>query len=471
MQMQRFQKTAPLLLAFCFLSFVVLSWWLLFRDERALAGIGSFYPEWGSRLVEIREWLLARSLNVLPTLIFGLTGILAFAAYWFSLHVNISRRTSIIFAVAFPLIVFFSYPILSTDIFSYIYSDRVLVEYGQNPWLVKPGVFPDDPFGLLADWTEQTKVYGLVNQIIYLPAAVLGGGKLLPTVVTYKLVALIYLLLTLAIVIGLVRDLEEVKQANIIRALFWNPLLVLEFAGAGHNDIAMAFFLLLSLAAWQKNVMWLAGIILALSVQVKLIPLLIFGFFALSLLQKKQIRPLLDFGLGFAATNALAFLIIGISPLEFLSRVFYNTTVYWQSLPGLVSRFIPELGLPFSLIFIGVIAILAALQFKKNWSPIITSALALSIYLVFFNAANWNWYILLPFVLIMFAEGAGKLKNYLLLATFTDLLAYPLLWLSHRFGYGHPGWEVAIYTIIFWIPLVLIKFKLPQKLNPTPLLD
>ena len=135
----------------------------------------------------------------------------------------------------------FSYPILSTDIFSYIYSDRVLVEYGQNPWLVKPGVFPDDPFGLLADWTEQTKVYGLVNQIIYLPAAVLGGGKLLPTVVTYKLVALIYLLLTLAIVIGLVRDLEEVKQANIIRALFWNPLLVLEFAGAGHNDIAMAF--------------------------------------------------------------------------------------------------------------------------------------------------------------------------------------------------------------------------------------
>ncbi|GEM_PF-2234620 len=468
--MQQTQKIITLLLATCFLAFVVLSWWLLFRDERALAGIGFFYPHLAGWLFATRTWLLDRSVNLLPTLLFAATSLVAFATYLVSLRLNFSKRTSITMALVFQVVAFFSYPVLSTDIFSYIYSDRVLFEYGQNPWEVAPGNFPDDSFGLMADWTDQTRVYGLVNQIIYWPAAVIGAGQLLSTVLSYKLVAVVFYLAALATSLKLVEKWPEKRQALLVRAIFWNPLIVLEFVSSAHNDIAMIFFLLLSLAFWNKKVWFLAGMLIALSVQVKLIPVLAFGFFTLQLLQEKNLRALTQYTLSFLAVNFLSFALMGISPLSFLERVLYNTTVYWQSLPELVERFLPGITMPFALIFVVVVAALAALQIKNGWPPLKTTALALALYLVFFSAANWNWYILWPFVLILFLEENSGLKNYLLLATGTALMAYPLLWFSHRFGFGHPAWSLATYLLIFVLPLIAIKINNVKKLRHTPLL-
>ncbi|MDQ5951216.1 MAG: hypothetical protein QG639_493, partial [Patescibacteria group bacterium] len=142
-----------------------------FREERALVGISRFLPGSEPFLSTTREQLLTLGLNTVPTLLFGLLAMVAFAAYFFSLSTQLHKKNTIIFAVLFQLIVFFSYPVLSTDIFSYIFSDRVFTEYGQNIWKVIPNTFSEDPYWLLSDWKDETKVYGAVNQVLYLPAA------------------------------------------------------------------------------------------------------------------------------------------------------------------------------------------------------------------------------------------------------------------------------------------------------------
>jgi hypothetical protein len=452
-----------------FLSFLILSWWLLFRDERALTAFEFFYPHLDGNFMGMRTVLLRYGLNVLPTLAFALTVLTAFGAYFLAITQNFSRRNSIILALVFQAIIFFSYPILSTDIFSYIFSDRVYTEYKQNVWQTSPDNFPSDPFEKLADWKDQSSVYGLVNHWLYLPAAILGDDDLFKTVLLYKLVPTIFSLLSLMVVLRLVGNKPEQIRARVVRTIFWNPLFVLEMIGSGHNDILMIFFLLLSLWCWQ-NKKWLgAGLMLALSVQVKIIPVLVFFFFCLKLLQTKNLTALTKYAGVFITINLIAFWLMVVNPLDFLDRVAHNNTVYWQSLPSLLERFVPSFNLPFSLVFLLIILALSYLQIRKKWTPIQTSAMALMAYIMFFTTAYWNWYVFWPFILVVFTQ-EKLLKKNLALMTMTSMLAYPLLWLSHRYGFGNPIWPIVTYLIVFAVPLGLTFLQTPKKWLKSPLL-
>jgi len=449
-----------------FIGFSILSWWLLYRDERALAGILAFYPTLGPFLFPVREFLLGFGLNVVPTFLFAALAVVAFSSYFLSLQNPIKLSTSIIWAILFQIIVFASYPILSTDIFSYIFSDRVFTEYGQNVWKVVPSAYSQDPFEKLADWKDQTKVYGAVNQLIYLPATFLGGDDLVRTVALYKAISLIFSIIAMALVVKLSQTQSEWEQARNVRLIFWNPLFVLEILGSGHNDILMIFFLLLGLLFWRQKEWLMAGVALALSVQIKLITLAFFAFSALSLLRKKRYLELGQYLAGFTSINTLAFAYMAVNPLEYLNRVLYNTSVYWQSLPALVHRFFEgEKGF-FSLVLALLVAGIIFLQLKRMSDPLYSTSLALLCYLLFFSAAYWNWYVLWLLVLIPFIKNQSHSKT-IIVFSFTSLTAYPLLWLSLRFNHGHPVWGFVYYIWIFGVPILIwtLHTRLPKTLS------
>lgn len=447
-----------------FLGFTLLSWWLLFRDERALLGITFFYPQLDTQLLEIRTLLLKYGLNVLPTLAFGTISVIAFGSYVLSLKTPFSLKQSVILALIFQAISFFAYPILSTDIFSYIFSDRVLTEYHQNVWTVPPNTFSHDPFERLADWKDQTKVYGGVNQLIYWPAAIIGNDNLFKTVVAYKLVPAFFALITLFVVLRSTREQGEKAQSQLVRLLFWNPLFVLEILGAGHNDIAMLCFFLLSLFFWQRKKWVRSGFALALAVQIKLIPVVFLGFAVFYLLQKRQWSALLKMSGAFLSVNVVVFYLMKVSPLVFLERVLYNTSVYWQSLPAVINRFIGGEKLFFSAALLTTVVALMIWQFRKKQEPMLTTAIALLCYLLFFSAAYWNWYVLWLFVFIPFIKNSN-LKNTILVFSFTSLMAYPLLWLALRLNHQDPMWPFAYYAWIFGVPIsywwLTVKKRVP----------
>lgn len=452
---------AMLLLSFC--GFLFLSCWLLFRDVRALIGIGNLYPDLKTPLFEIQNLLLRYGLNTLPTLFFGILAIISFGAYLASLRTKINLRKTVLYAVIFQAIIFFSYPILSTDIFSYMFSDRVFTEYGQNIWKVSPDTFRDDPYEIFSDWRDQTKVYGAVNQIIYLPASYLGGENFILTVLLYKAVSLIFSLATLLVVLRLTKSLDLDKRSSIVRMIFWNPLFILEILGSGHNDIAMLFFFLLSYLFYERKQWFVAGIVLALSVQVKMITIIFFGFAMLQLLQNKRFSELAKFAVGFILINVASFWYMHINPLEFLSRVFYNTSVYWQSLPSLVHKFFINEKPVFTFMLVAMLIGLLLTQLRQKLKPLLVSTLFLLGYLFFFTAAYWNWYVLWVLLLVPFCRQKW-LSVTVLIFSFTSLTAYPLLWLSQRFAYENILWQFVFYFWIFVVPLIssLVFIKKPK---------
>jgi len=110
---------APVLIWFVIFSFTfIILGFYSFRDKRALAGIGNFYPNISSFLFSSRDYLLHHGLNTIPTFLFVLVAGIAIIFYLKSLAVKISLKKTIVFAIIFQSIVFLSYPILSTDIFS-----------------------------------------------------------------------------------------------------------------------------------------------------------------------------------------------------------------------------------------------------------------------------------------------------------------------------------------------------------------
>ena len=134
----------------------------------------------------------------------------------------------------------FAYPAaLSFDIFNYMLTAKVTFVYQENPYIVYPIEFLNDPHLAFTRAANKTALYApfwiLLSGIPYF----LGFGNFILTLFSFKaFIALFY--------IGtayLIRKLD--KNAVLFFAL--NPLVIIESLVSGHNDIVMVFFALLSL--------------------------------------------------------------------------------------------------------------------------------------------------------------------------------------------------------------------------------
>ncbi|MGH7203663.1 MAG: hypothetical protein ACREHC_04435 [Candidatus Levyibacteriota bacterium] len=449
--------TLPWLLLLCFLLFTILSWILVFRDPRAIIGIGNLYPDLKTWLFSTQTHLSHYGLNSIPTILFAIISLVAIVAYIRSLAEEISLKKTILFALFFQIIIFSSYPILSTDIFSYIFSERVSTTHHQNIWQVKPAAFPNDQFGVLADWKDTTSVYGGVHYLLYIIPSLLGGNDLLALVILYKVIPALFAVGSLSLCYLLLRSEKKELTAKRLRLVFWNPLFVLEIIGSGHNDSIMIFFMLLGIYLYRKNLWLLSGIILALAVQVKLIPLVLFFFLAATLVRKKAFIPSGLFLAGFLSINALIFSFMQVNLLTFLQRVAYNGGVYWQSLQALSQTFFPIGSKLIFGAFLVWLFFFIFRQWQKKTDPISSYVIVIFVYLLFVSAAYWNWYVLWTLPMLPFVT-KRKIFLSLLILTFTSLLAYPLLWVIYRINNHSPLWPVITYLFIFGLPILTYLF-------------
>ena len=224
------EKTKKIFLSVLFssmLGLILLSWILVFRDERALAGFESVYPFLDEFLFAIRELLLQYSLNVIPTLLFAIFGITAFFSYIKLLKFPFNKKQVIKIALILQVVTFFSYPVLSTDIFSYVFSNRVATEYQQNKWLVAPQEFSDDVFEQFADWKDKTNVYGYVNHVLYLPANYFGFDDVFTTILLYKLTAFGFFSSKLIFSKQDVRNSEAITSKLLLKVNFLESIILI----------------------------------------------------------------------------------------------------------------------------------------------------------------------------------------------------------------------------------------------------
>jgi hypothetical protein len=165
-------------------------------------------------------------------------------------------------------------PSLSDDLYRYLWEGRVIV-HGGNPWQTRP----DDP--RLAPLRDRA-LYPRVNHpelaTIYPPLAEAGFAlvaRLSPTVTAFKVwIALHDLALVLLLLAWARRRGESVVP---VIAYAWNPLVLVEYAGSGHNDPTAMVWLVLALMLARERPVG-SALALAAGALTKLAPLVALPF-------------------------------------------------------------------------------------------------------------------------------------------------------------------------------------------------
>ncbi len=192
---------------------------------------------------------------------------------------------------------------LSYDVFNYLFNAKMVVIYHANPHLSVALDYAYDDWTRFMHNVHTPAPYGYGWTILSLIPYLIGFGKLLPTIISFKLFSILSIILLAWCYQITIKSFSQSKsQVNKMMAIFiiLNPLLLIEIVTNVHNDLWMmvpsiAAILLIRSLSQQRSVYFgrllLAGILFILSVSIKFATVLLLPIILLlimeQLLQKK----------------------------------------------------------------------------------------------------------------------------------------------------------------------------------------
>ncbi|MEK7572812.1 MAG: hypothetical protein AAB531_00150 [Patescibacteria group bacterium] len=201
---------------------------------------------------------------------------------FFSKKIKANSKLFIFFLV--PLI---AYPaILSFDLFNYIATAKILFYYHENPYIIMPIEFINDPVLLFTRAANKVALYGpgwiAISGIPYL----LSFGKYILSIYIFKFfISLFY--------IGAGMLIWKITRSLFSVLLFMaSPLIIVETLVSGHNDIVMMFFALLSFYFLRNKRIYFAIFFLLVSILIKYITIFLIPIFIITIIfiyQNKKI--------------------------------------------------------------------------------------------------------------------------------------------------------------------------------------
>ncbi|MBI4213905.1 MAG: hypothetical protein HY534_06300 [Chloroflexi bacterium] len=156
-------------------------------------------------------------------------------------------------AAASALALLRMYPIFSLDIFYYMSADRIWSTYRENPFIVPPLQAAHDAFFPYNRWGHYVLPYGPLWPWLTAATSWFGGGVVEATLVAFKMFAILAFLVCLPLVAWTARALGHDRQLASLCIFAWNPLVLLEFAGGGHNDVVALVPVILALGLWLRG--------------------------------------------------------------------------------------------------------------------------------------------------------------------------------------------------------------------------
>lgn len=352
-------------------------------------------------------------------------------------------------------------PWLSQDYFRFIWDGRLMGE-GLNPYLFLPVDLVSTPGFSIPQAQELYEGMGSLsaghytnypplNQVLFYIGTLAGRHSVLATVIAFRMV----ILLADLGVFYFGRKILLHLHLNPDR-IFWyllNPLVVLELTGNLHFEGVMLFFLVWSFYLTLQHKWMLAAISMALSISVKLLPLLLL--------------PVYFHYYGWKRSTWFYVLILVINLLLFMPFL----------TPGLIPHFSQSIGLWFTkfefnasfyyllreagfaikgyniiqttgkiMPILMVLFILLLSYFKKHSTfPMVLSSMTLLLAVYFFQSTTVHpWYIV----------------NLVLLSVFTGY-RFPLAWsftvILSYFAYANPGNKENLWLIFLeYLPVYIL---------------
>jgi len=399
----------------------------------------------------------------------------------------------VVLAIIFRIVFLFAIPNLSQDFFRFIWDGRMIIQ-GFNPYLYTPESFININIFPIAQAQELYNGMGELNgshftnyppikQLVFMIAALLSGKSIIGSAIVFRIFILAADIGTLYFGKKLLERLH-LPTHNI----FWyllNPLIIIELSGNLHFEGIMIFFLVWSLYLLHSGKWKWSAIVFALSISVKLIPLLLLPLFFKYFIQhrftksdvvtsktlRNDIINLIGFYTIVVLTTLLLFtpffssefinnytktVALWFSDFEFNASIYYIARSIGYAITGyneiaIIGKFIP---------LITIISVLGFTFLRKNngVQQLIISMLFVTTLYYFTSTTIHPWYI----------------TTLVFLSVFTNY-KFPIVWsimlvisyFAYANNYNENLWLIAleylsVYTFFVWEVFYLKK---PPKID------
>lgn len=188
---------------------------------------------------------------------------------------KITKKYLKVSAIVSTIILLFSYPFLSSDLFNYMFDAKIIIKYHSNPYAYRPLDFPTDEWLRFMRWIHRYSPYGPLWLGLSIIPATLGFGKFVLNLLTFKIFIAIFHLVNTYLIFKILIKINN--KYSLIGTAFYslNPILLLEGVANAHNDVVLATFLLLPIYFFVINKKVLAYLSLLAGALIKYIPILI----------------------------------------------------------------------------------------------------------------------------------------------------------------------------------------------------
>lgn len=217
-----------------------------------------YRPVIGHISMSSAHWIVGALVGV-SAMVFVTAGfLLALRESWRG-HMDLA--TILKLGVVFQLIAICIPVILSRDIYSYAMYGRMLSIYHVNPYVVSPVDFSRDPFFQFVGplWRDSQTVYGplfsLISGVLASGAKSIGGLTFL-----FKLISGAAAIATMFLSARLAQRMRPGREAFAAVLIGWNPVVLFQVIGGGHNDTLIGLAVVLALwllvndrVGWQEN--------------------------------------------------------------------------------------------------------------------------------------------------------------------------------------------------------------------------
>ncbi|MCK0188863.1 polyprenol phosphomannose-dependent alpha 1,6 mannosyltransferase MptB [Arenibacter sp. F20364] len=323
----------------------------------------------------------------------------------------------------FRLILLFTEPNLSQDFYRFIW-DGQLINNGMSPYLHLPKDLIIQNGQLMHNSAELVSGMGSLsasnysnypplNQFIFAMSTWLSGKSVVGSVLVMRTVIILSDLGILYFGRKLLQKLN--RSTHLIFWYFLNPLVILELTGNLHFEGVMLFFFIWAMYLLCNKKWLLAGIVYALSISIKLVPLLFLPLFLKYFGFKKSmlfyavvgittVLLVLPFYSPDFADNYMQTVGLWFSNFEFnagLYNAIKKAAVNFGSKPW---ELIKDYGKITPIIVIASVSLITFFRDNKKISSVLTSMLWVLTLYYFLSATVHPWYIIFLVLLSLFTE-------------------------------------------------------------------
>jgi hypothetical protein len=224
---------------------------------------------------------IAAGLAVYPVITIGVFGLYAWVLVLCRRPLTASARLAAWgFPVVFSLFWLPVAPVFSIDVFSYIAHGYVPVELGDNPYLVPGGAVAASPLGpelIPYGWrsVHPGTPYGPVVTDLEAAIVWLSGDNVRLSMLLFKVVA-VASSLAVGAVIWIILDRVRPQDRDLATvAYLWNPAVLVETAGEGHNDSVMALLAVGTVLLVLQRRVVIGALTMTAAVLTKYVPVLL----------------------------------------------------------------------------------------------------------------------------------------------------------------------------------------------------